>query len=71
MFSSNGCRIHVDNITGEKLSSNYKVAISTRIYKSGSLSSRRKEDGVNGGHGGYVILARYRVHFIKKHKNLV
>ena len=47
----NGCRIYVVDITGEKFST-IKVAISHRIYWSGHLSSRKKEDGVKGGGGG-------------------
>ena len=60
VFSSIGCKICVDIVTGEKLSS-ILVAISPL-----NLSSRRREDGE------IYILALYRVHFNKKkHVNLV
>ena len=60
----NGCRIYVDDMLL------IFVAISPRIYWSGSLSSRRKDDGVTGG-GEIVLLAGYIVHFLRVHENLV
>ena len=58
--------MYVDIMTGEKLSSS-QVAISSVIYQSVRLSSRRKWNMVigGGGGGGIFILARYKVHFIR------
>ena len=68
--TENECRIYVDIMTQEKLSS-ILVAISPVSYCSDPLSSRRWGDGINGWMGNIVILVRCEFHFIRVHDNLV
>ena len=67
--NNNGCRIYVDGITGEKLSS-IKVVIHPAFIGRAVYPVGGKEDGVKGV-GEIVILAPYRVHFVIEHDNLV
>ena len=55
-LSNNGCRIYVDIMTGEKLSSFYPANIEL-VYWSVRSSSRRGVYGVKRVAGGIVILA--------------
>ena len=66
----NGCRIYVDDITGENFLSIY-VAFSPPFYWLGVYSVRGEGWG-KGRVGKIVTLARYRVYFSYiEHENLV
>ncbi len=60
----------MDIVTGEKLSQ-FKVAIPSHFILVFS-SSRRGGEGIKEGDGWVsLILARYKVHFIRVHDNLL